>query len=117
MVAADSEGTAQIDASEAEIDELLQKCFHTRVCIGLLTEWCASKFEEDGKTIKCTVQELQTAVSQLSAQDLDRFREGFEEFEAERWDEQFEEDVKSGKLDHLAEQAIADLRAGNCRVL
>ncbi len=64
-----------------------------------------------------TVQELQAAVSQLSAQELARFREWFEEFEAKMWDEQFENDVKSGKLDHLAEQAIADLRAGNCREL
>jgi len=64
-----------------------------------------------------TVQELQAAVSQLSAQELARFREWFEEFEAKMWDEQFEKDVKSGKLDHLAEQAIADLRAGNCREL
>ena len=64
-----------------------------------------------------TVQELQAAVSQLSAQELARFREWFEEFEAKMWDEQFEKDVKSGKLDHLAEQAIADLRAGNCKEL
>lgn len=64
-----------------------------------------------------TVQELQAAVSQLSAQELARFREWFEEFEAKMWDEQFENDVKSGKLDHLAEQAIADLRARNCREL
>ena len=27
----------------------------------------------------------------------------------------FEEDVKLGKLDHLAHQAIADFRAGNFR--
>ena len=64
-----------------------------------------------------TVQELQVAVSQLSAHELARFRAWFEEFEAKTWDEQFEEDVMSGKLDHLAEQAIADLRAGNCREL
>ncbi len=64
-----------------------------------------------------TVQELQVAVSQLSAHELARFRAWFEEFEAKVWDDQFEEDVKSGKLDHLAEQAIADLRAGNCREL
>lgn len=54
-------------------------------------------------TIICTVQELQRTVSQLSAQDLARFRKWFEELEAKGWDEQFEEDVKSGKLDHLAE--------------
>ena len=64
-----------------------------------------------------TVQELQAAVSQLSAHELARFREWFEDFEAKMWDEQFERDVKSGKLDHLADQAIADLRAGNCREL
>jgi len=61
-----------------------------------------------------TVQELQAAVSQLPAHELARFREWFEEFEAKMWDEQFERDVRSGKLDHLADQAIADLRAGNC---
>ena len=64
-----------------------------------------------------TIQELQTAVSQLSAQELARFKEWFEEFEATLWDEQFEKDVKSGKLDHLADQAIADLRLGNCKAL
>ena len=61
-----------------------------------------------------TVKELQAAVSRLSSQELARFREWFEEFEAKMWDEQFEKDVRSGKLDHLADQAISDLRAGNC---
>ena len=64
-----------------------------------------------------TVKELQSAVSQLSPQELARFRKWFEEFEAEMWDKQFEDDVKSGKLDKLADQAIADLRAGNCKEL
>ena len=64
-----------------------------------------------------TVQELQVAVSQLTAHELARFRAWFEEFEAKVWDEQFEEDIKSGRLEHLAEQAIADLRAGHCKEL
>jgi len=64
-----------------------------------------------------TAKELQSAVSQLSPQELARFREWFEEFEAEMWDRQFEDDVKAGKLDNLANQAIADLRAGNCKEL
>ena len=64
-----------------------------------------------------TVKELQAAVSRLSSQELARFREWFEEFEAKMWDEQFEKDVRSGKLDHLADQAISDLRAGNCQEL
>ena len=64
-----------------------------------------------------TAQEVQAAVSQLSAHELARFRKWFEEFEATMWDEQFEKDVKSGKLDHLADQAIADFRAGDCKEL
>ena len=61
------------------------------------------------------VQELQADVAQLSADELARFRVWFEEFDAKVWDKQFEEDVKLGKLDHLANQAIADFRAGNFR--
>ena len=63
------------------------------------------------------VQELQSAVSQLSAEELARFREWFDKFDAEIWDRQFEEDAKSGKLDQLAKQAIADFQAGKCKQL
>ena len=63
------------------------------------------------------VQEVQSAVSQLSAEELARFREWFDKFDAEIWDRQFEEDAKSGKLDQLANQAIADFQAGKCKQL
>ena len=63
------------------------------------------------------VQEVQLAVSQLSLEELAHFREWFDEFEAKVWDKQFEADAKSGKLDELANQAIADFRAGKCREL
>ena len=63
------------------------------------------------------VQELQSAVSQLSAEELARFREWFDKFDAEVWDRQFEEDAKSGKLDQLANQAIADFQTGKCKQL
>ena len=61
------------------------------------------------------VQELQADVAQLSPDELARFRAWFEEFDAKVWDKQIEEDVKTGKLDYLANQAIADFRAGNVR--
>ena len=54
------------------------------------------------------VKDLQSAVTKLSLQELDRFRKWFKEFDAELWDNQFENDVKSGKLDELADQAIHD---------
>jgi hypothetical protein len=64
-----------------------------------------------------TVQEIELAVSQLSAIDLARFREWFEEFDAQIWDKQFEADATSGKLGELANQAISDFRAGKYKEL
>jgi len=63
------------------------------------------------------VLELEQAVSQLPSKELARFRKWFEEFDAKIWDRQFEEDAKSGKLDKLANQAIADFRAGKYKKL
>jgi hypothetical protein len=64
-----------------------------------------------------TIQEIEQAVSELSPKELARFRQWFEEFDAELWDEQFERDAKSGKLDDLASKAIADFRAGKAKQL
>jgi hypothetical protein len=57
-----------------------------------------------------TVLEIEQAIKKLSLKDLARFREWFEEYAAKIWDKQFERDAKSGKLDQLANQAIADFR-------
>jgi hypothetical protein len=64
-----------------------------------------------------TVQEIKRAISRLPQEELARFREWFDEFDAKVWGKQFEADVKSGKLDKLADQAVADFRAGKCKEL
>ena len=64
-----------------------------------------------------TIQEIEQAITELSQKELARFREWFEEFDAEAWDEQFEHDAKSGKLDKFADKAIADFRAGKAKEL
>lgn len=64
-----------------------------------------------------TVQEIESAVSQLSKDDFAQFRAWFDAFEAELWDTQFEQDVNAGRFDRLANQAIADFRAGKCTEL
>lgn len=61
-----------------------------------------------------TVQKIQTAISQLSAEELGVFRAWFVEFDAEAWDQQFEQDIAAGRLERLADQALQDLRAGRC---
>ena len=64
-----------------------------------------------------TVQEIEQAVSRLSREELARFREWFDEFEANLWDRQFENDAQSGKLDKLAGRAVAEFRAGKYKEL
>ena len=61
-----------------------------------------------------TVPEIKSAVSKLSREELATFRVWFEEFDAEAWDRQFEADVKAGRLDLLAEEALRDLHEGRC---
>ncbi len=63
------------------------------------------------------VEEIESAIAHLSLPDLSRLREWFLEFDAAVWDRQIEEDVASGRLDALADQAIADFRAGRCTEL
>jgi hypothetical protein len=64
-----------------------------------------------------TIQEIEQAIADLSPKELARFREWFEEFDAQAWDEQFENDAKSGKLDKMADRAIRDYRAGKAKEL
>jgi hypothetical protein len=82
----------------------------------------AEKFSEHisliyGEGDMALVQEIKQAVSQLSQEDLSQFRQWFEAFDAHIWDQQFEHDAKSGKLDAVADRAIADYRNGKCREL
>jgi major membrane immunogen (membrane-anchored lipoprotein) len=64
-----------------------------------------------------TVKELKKAVSQLSPEKLLEFRSWYEKFDAKQWDEQFTNDVKAGKLDTTANEALEDYKRGNFKEL
>jgi hypothetical protein len=68
-------------------------------------------------SMSISVQEIEQAVSRLPARDLALFRRWFQEFDAQLWDEQIEQDAKTGKLDTLAERAITDYQAGKYKEL
>ena len=71
----------------------------------------------DTLTTMRTLEDIEKAVTELPADQLAKFRAWFEEFEATRFDQRIDRDVKAGRLDRLAEQALADLRAGRTREL
>jgi hypothetical protein len=64
-----------------------------------------------------TLEDIEKAVTELSVDQLAKFRAWFEEFEAVRFDQKIERDAKSGKLDRLAARALADFRSGRAREL
>ena len=64
-----------------------------------------------------TVQEIEKKVSNLPPGELAEFRAWFEKYDSIIWDKQFEKDAKSGKLDAVAEKAIADYKRGNFKEL
>jgi hypothetical protein len=53
-----------------------------------------------------TVKEIESAVSKLKPGELRSFRSWFQEFDAEDWDRQFADDVRAGRLDALANEAL-----------
>jgi hypothetical protein len=61
-----------------------------------------------------SVNEIEQAVRLLSEAELAMFRAWFAEFDAEAWDRRIEADVRAGRLDALADEALEDLRAGRC---
>jgi hypothetical protein len=60
-------------------------------------------------TENITIEEIEKAVEQLPPHELARFRAWFEAFDADQFDAAIERDAQAGKLDGLAEKAVAEL--------
>lgn len=63
------------------------------------------------------VEDIEKAVENLAPGELAKFRAWFDEFDGARFDERIERDARDGKLDRLAEQALAAHRDGRTREL
>jgi len=63
------------------------------------------------------VQEIERAVLTLPKADYSRFRQWFLEEDWKKWDEQLDADVKAGKLDFLAAEALEAKKRGKLRTL
>jgi hypothetical protein len=55
-----------------------------------------------------TVKELEKAVADLTPEEFAAFRDWLAAYDQDRWDDQIERDMESGKLDKLLEEAKQD---------
>ena len=63
------------------------------------------------------VQKIETEVTALSEKDPCAFRAWFFKFDAAHWDEQLARDVRTGKLNELADEALEQYGNGQCKRL
>jgi hypothetical protein len=64
-----------------------------------------------------SLKELETAVTQLPAEELSVFAQWFEEYVADAWDRRIEADIQAGRLEQACGRADADFEAGRCKPL
>jgi hypothetical protein len=65
--------------------------------------------------IMTRVEELANGVQRLDRDELAAFRDWFRKYDSDEWDREIEEDVLAGRLDRLANEAIADHKAGRTK--
>ena len=64
-----------------------------------------------------TVDEIESAVKSLTAEQYKTFRKWFEEYESNLWDSEIEQDARSGKFHNIAQEAIEEYESGDCSKL
>lgn len=63
------------------------------------------------------IQIIEKEVKSLNKKELAEFRDWFQEFDAEAWDAQIEQDAQVGKLDEIAQEALDEHERGESRAL
>lgn len=52
------------------------------------------------------IEKLEREVQKLSRAELAAFRNWFRKYDSDEWDSQIEEDIRAGRLDTVAEEAL-----------
>jgi hypothetical protein len=58
------------------------------------------------------IKEIEKAIVQLPAKDLDKLAGWLEDYRAQMWDKQIEEDLEAGRLDALLAEVDEEYEAG-----
>jgi len=58
------------------------------------------------------IKEIEKAIVQLPAEDLDKLAGWLEDYRAQMWDRQIEKDLEAGRLDSLLAEVDEEYEAG-----
>jgi len=61
------------------------------------------------------VEKLENEVQPLNPDELAAFRDWFRKYDSDEWDKEIEGDILAGRLDRLAEEALATHRTGRTK--
>ncbi len=61
------------------------------------------------------VERIESEIKGLTPEELAEFRDWFLAFDWAAWDRQLEHDIRAGKLDALADEALRDHAAGKTK--
>ena len=61
------------------------------------------------------LEQIEAAILSLPSHEFEKLKLWFLDLDYERWDAQIEQDIADGKLEALAQEAIAEFESGHCR--
>lgn len=61
------------------------------------------------------LEQIEAAILTLPSDEFHQLKQWFFDLDYQRWDEQLEQDAIDGKLEALAQEAIAEFEAGHCQ--
>jgi len=64
-----------------------------------------------------TVAEIESAIEKLPNNEFEKLARWFEDFQAQIWDKQIEQDLQNGELQNLIGEAEKDFAEGSCQPL
>ncbi len=63
------------------------------------------------------LEKLANEIRDLNRDELSSFRDWFRKYDSDEWDKEIEADVLAGRLDKMADEAIAAHKAGKTKEL
>jgi len=61
------------------------------------------------------LEKLEREAQRLTRDEMVAFRAWFREYDSDAWNRRIEEEIQTGKLDSLAEEAVAAYRTGRTK--